>query len=84
MRHKAHALLPYSAKFSQVFNFANFTNFANFQLFGKIFQQKFLTRSVRYVHAASSRNEIAIRENLDPRKFSAIQYSRQKYVDKEI
>ena len=33
--------VPYSAKFSRVFNF---TNFANFKPFVKLFQRKFLTR----------------------------------------
>ena len=76
-RHSATVNIPYSAKFSGVFNFVNF---ANFQLFVKIFQRKFLTSSVRCARAASSRNyftkssKIAIRENLDPRKFSAMRY----------
>ena len=56
--------IPFSAKFSRVFNFANF---ANFQPFEKIFQQKFLTHGVRCAHAASSRNEIF--KNCYPRKF---------------
>ena len=34
-------LLPYSAKFSRVFNFANFVNFVNFQSFIKVFQRNF-------------------------------------------
>ena len=46
--------IPYSAKFSRVFNFANF---ANFQLFAKIFQQKFLTHGVWSARAANSQNK---------------------------
>ena len=46
----------------------------------KIFQQNFLTRSVLCARAVNLRNyfneisKIAIRENLDPQKFSAIRY----------
>ena len=41
--------IPYIAKFSRVFNFANF---ANFQPFAKIFQRQFLTRSMQCARAA--------------------------------
>ena len=58
-------------------------NVANFQLFVKIFKQKFLTRDVRCARAVSSStksSKIAICENLDPRKFSAIWYTLHKLV----
>ena len=45
--------IPYSAKFSRVFNFANF---ANFQPFAKIFQPKFLPHGVQCARAANSRD----------------------------
>ena len=65
--------LSYSAKFLLVFNFANF------QPFAKIFQQKFLIRSVRCARASefvsTKSSKIAIRENLYPRKFSTIRYA---------
>ena len=68
--------IPYSAKFSQVFNFANF---ANFQLFAKVFQRKFLTCSVRVQQAhkiiSTKSSKIAIHKNLDPQKFSTIRYA---------
>ena len=77
-----YAALPYGAKFSRVFNFANF------QLFAKIFQRKFLTRGVQCARAVCACSEfaklfqrnlqkllsakISTVENFDPRKFSAI------------
>ena len=56
-------------------------NFANFQLFAKIFQRKFSTQGVQCARAAvheivpTKSSKITIRENLDPRKFSAIWYA---------
>ena len=56
--------LPYSAKFSRVFNFSNFTNFA------KIFQRKFLTRGMWRACAANLRNYFnEISKNCYSRKF---------------
>ena len=50
--------IPYSAKFSRVFNFANF------QLFTKIFHRKFLTRSMWCVCAANLRNYLELQISL--------------------
>ena len=64
--------VPFSAKFSQVFNFANF---ANFPTVHKNISTKFLTRGVHCARASKIKNpKIAIPENLDPWKFSAIRY----------
>ena len=66
--------IPCSTKFSRVFNFANF------QPFAKIFQRKFwhvvCSMRVQWICEIISTNssKIAILENLDPRKFSAICY----------
>ena len=63
-------VIPYSTKFSQIFNFANF------QPFTKIFQQKYLTCGVQCPRAANLQyyfNEfVKNRENLDPHKFSTV------------
>ena len=66
-------IIPYRAKFSWVFNFANF------QLLAKTFQIFDMRRAVytcsklaKLFQTKSSK--IAIRENLVPRKFSAIEY----------
>ena len=43
--------VPYSAKFSWVFNFVNFTNF---QPFTKLFQQNLFTRELQFSHTRAS------------------------------
>ena len=47
--------IPYSAKFSQVFNFANFTSF---RLFAKVFQRKFLTCKLQFSRERASMDNI--------------------------
>ena len=46
-----YAGVPYSAKFSRVFNFADFMDF---QPFVKVFQQKFVTHGVQCARVANS------------------------------
>ena len=64
-------IIPYSAKFSWVFNFANF---ANFQLFVKLFQRKFLTRNLQFLRARASMDNIPglccrIRKGHSPKRY---------------
>ena len=57
--------IPYSTKFSWVFNFVNFQPFAT------IFQRKFLTHGMQCACAANSQNyfnKIAIRKKIRPSK----------------
>ena len=69
--------LLYSTKILRVFNFANF------QPFVKIFQQKILTCGMQWIREIISTkcSKIAICENVDPRKFSAIRHAAYKCME---